>query len=52
MKGIGDDKTEDAPKKTVAPTPTKVVEKTVSQEHPVEAVPAQAEKKFEGKGLA
>jgi len=51
MKGIGDDKAEDAPKKTVVATP-KAVEKTVTQEHPVEAAPAKPEKKFEGKGLA
>ena len=51
MKGIGDDKAEDAPKKTVAAVAPKAVEKIASPEV-IETVPAKPEKKFEGKGLA
>ena len=53
MKGIGDDKAEDAPKKTVTAVAPKAVEKIASPEHPIEeAIPTKPEKKFEGKGLA
>ncbi len=52
MKGIGDDKAEDAPKKTVAVVAPKVVEKITSPELPIEIPSSTPEKKFEGKGLA
>lgn len=47
MKGIGDDKAEDAPKKSVTVAP-KALEKPLIQEE----APAKVEKKFEGKWLA
>ena len=52
MKGIGDDKAEDAPKKTVAVVAPKAVEKITSPELPIETPISTPEKKFEGKGLA
>ncbi|MEI6774481.1 MAG: hypothetical protein WCL18_06970 [bacterium] len=54
MKGIGDDKAEDTPKKPSVVAPKAVEKKPiVSQANKEEDVaPTKVEKKFEGKGLA